>query len=123
MNGSLKVMTVLQCVVSLSFSITSTSLAAAASNPGWQTEWEKTLEAAKKNGQVTVYTKAGYDTAFAAFQKRYPEIKVSSVAGQAVDVTNRLLAERRAQKYLADVFSFGVRSTLSLWVPRGSKTA
>ena len=80
----------------------------------WEDEWKNTLDAAKKEGQITVYTKAGYDNAFAAFQKKYPEIKVNAVAGQAADVTNRLLAERRAQKYLADVFSFGVRSTLSL---------
>jgi iron(III) transport system substrate-binding protein len=105
-------MTVLQYIALLAFCISSP--AAAASTPSWQAEWEKNLDAAKKEGQVSVYTKAGYDNAFAAFQKRYPEIKVTSVAGQAVDVTNRLLAERRAQKFLADVFSFGVRSTLSL---------
>jgi ABC-type Fe3+ transport system substrate-binding protein len=101
------------------FSCLISSPAVAASSPSWQSEWEKTLDAAKKEGQVGVYTKAGYDKAFAAFQKRYPEIKVTSVAGQAVDVTNRLLAERRAQKYLADVFSFGVRSTLSLLSANG----
>jgi ABC-type Fe3+ transport system substrate-binding protein len=106
------VMTVLQWIILLSLFLSSP--ATAASSPGWQTEWEKNLDLAKKEGQVVVYTKAGYDKAFAAFHKRYPEIKVTSVAGQAVDVTNRLLAERRAQKYLADVFSFGVRSTLSL---------
>jgi iron(III) transport system substrate-binding protein len=106
------VMMVLQRIALLSLFISSPT--AAASSSGWQAEWEKTLDLAKKEGQISVYTKAGYDKAFAAFQKRYPEIKVTSVAGQAVDVTNRLLAERRAQKYLADVFSFGVRSTLSL---------
>jgi ABC-type Fe3+ transport system substrate-binding protein len=106
------VMTLLPLIALFFFLISSPAVAA--SSPGWQSEWEKTLDAAKKEGQVSVYTKAGYDKAFAAFQKRYPEIKVTSVAGQAVDVTNRLLAERRAQKYLADVFSFGVRSTLSL---------
>lgn len=105
----LQKLTELVRLVSISFLISSP--AAAASSP---TDWEKTVEAAKKEGQITVYTKAGYDNAFAAFQKRYPEIKINAVAGQAADVTNRLLAERRAQKYLADVFSFGVRSTLSL---------
>jgi iron(III) transport system substrate-binding protein len=109
MRGLPKAITLAVWLVSISFLITSP--AAAASSP---TEWEKTVEAAKREGQITVYTKAGYDAAFAAFQKRYPEIKINSVAGQAADVTNRLLAERRAQKYLADVFSFGVRSTLSL---------
>jgi len=80
----------------------------------WQSEWEATVEAAKKEGQVSVYLKAGYDLVFGAFQKKYPEIKVNSVAGQAVDITNRLIAERRAEKYLADVFTLGVRSAQSL---------
>ena len=93
--------------------------AAAVSAPNWQSEWEKALEAAKKEGQVAVYTKVGYDGVFAAFQKKYPEIKVVSVAGQAADITNRLIAERRAEKYIADVFSFGVRSTQSLMQIKG----
>jgi ABC-type Fe3+ transport system substrate-binding protein len=117
MHRSRTVVTVLQWAALLFFF--GSSPAAAASSPAGQNEWEKTLEAAKKEGQVSVYTKSGYDKAFAAFQKKYPEIKVNSVAGQAADVTNRLLAERRAQKYLADVFSFGVRSTLSLLTANG----
>ena len=105
-------MTLLLWMASLSFLMT--SLAAAASSPNWQTEWEKTVEAAKKEGQVAVYIKAGYDGVFPAFQKKYQDIKIVSVAGQAADITNRVIAERRAEKYLADVFSFGVRSATSL---------
>ncbi|HEY2990380.1 MAG TPA: extracellular solute-binding protein [Candidatus Binatia bacterium] len=90
------------------------SSAEAASSPNWQADWEKTVESAKKEGQVAVYIKVGYDGVFPAFQKKYPAIKVVSVAGQAADITNRLVAERRAEKYLADVFSFGVRSALTL---------
>jgi hypothetical protein len=52
------------------------------------------VEAAKKEGQVAVYLKVGYDLVFGAFQKKYPEIKVNSIAGQAADITNRLIAER-----------------------------
>ena len=54
----------------------------------WQADWERTVEAAKKEGQVVVYIKAGYDGVFAAFQKSYPDIKVVSVPGQAADITN-----------------------------------
>jgi len=112
MRKSRTTMTLLLWMASLSFLMT--SLAAAASSPNWQTEWEKTVEAAKKEGQVAVYIKAGYDGVFPAFQKKYPDIKIVSVAGQAADITNRLIAERRAEKYLADVFSFGVRSATGL---------
>src|SRR5713226_1390465 len=108
MRKSRTPMTLLLWMASLSFLMT--SFAAAASSPNWQTEWEKTVEAAKKEGQVAVYIKAGYDGVFPAFQKKYQDIKIVSVAGQAADITNRLIAERRAEKYLADVFSFGVRS-------------
>ena len=110
MSGS-RMLRLLGWLALLASSVTS---AAAAPAPNWQSEWEKALEAAKKEGQVAVYTKAGYDGVFPAFQKKYPEIKVISVAGQAADITNRLIAERRAEKYIADVFSFGVRSTQSL---------
>ncbi len=75
---------------------------------GWQAEWEKTLAAAKREGQVTVYIKVGYNGVFPLFQKRFPEIKVVGVTGQSFQVTQRILAERRAHKHLADVFIQGV---------------
>lgn len=87
---------------------------AAGAASSWQVEWEKTLEAARKEGQVTVYFKAGYDGVVPAFQKKYPKIKVVTVAGEAADMTNRLLAERRAEKYIADVFTIGIRSAQSV---------
>ena len=80
--------------------------AADAKKPGWQLEWEKTLEAAKKEGQVTVYI-SGYEEVLPDFQKEYPEIKVIAVTGRGSQISQRLLAERRAEKYLADVVSSG----------------
>ena len=62
MNGS-RMLAVLGWLALFLFSVAST--AAAASAPTWQSEWEKALEAAKKEGQVAVYTKAGYDGVFA----------------------------------------------------------
>ena len=79
-----------------------------------QAEWEKTLSAAKKEGRVNVYIKTGYDAALRTFQKRYPEIKLVSVAGQTRHITQRLLVERRAGKHIADVYSAGVRSVNDL---------
>lgn len=112
MRGLRKFLALLFTIASQYVFITDPAVGAAPAN--WQTEWEKTLDAAKKEGQVVVYIKAGYDGVFPVFQKKYPEIKIVSVAGQAADITNRLIAERRAEKYLADVFSFGVRSAASL---------
>jgi iron(III) transport system substrate-binding protein len=77
--------------------------------PAWQLEWKKTIESAKKEGQVNVHLKVGYDGVFPAFMRRFPEINVIGVAGQVNDIGQRLLAERRAEKYLADVVSLGIR--------------
>src|SRR5215470_9078746 len=51
---------------------------AAQVNPAWQQEWEKTVEAARKEGQVTVYI-SGYDAVLPDFEKEYPDIKVVAV--------------------------------------------
>lgn len=75
----------------------------------WQAEWERVLEAAKQEAQVNVYIKIGYDGVFPAFKKRFPAIRVVGVTGQVLDVGQRILAERRAGKYLADVVSLGIR--------------
>lgn len=77
--------------------------AGAAVEPGWQAEWKKTVEAAKKEGQIHVYIFGGQSALpieAGVFQKRYPEIKVVMASGDPVP---RILAERRAEKYLADV--------------------
>jgi len=83
--------------------------------PAWQTEWEKTMEAAKKEGQVNLYI-TGYGAVLNAgvFQKRYPEIRVVGVRGQRNQIVQRVLAERRAGKYFADVVSAGLRTNYSL---------
>lgn len=71
----------------------------------WQVEWEKTMEAAKKEGQVNIYPAHNQATIIDAgiFQKRYPEIKVVQVVLQGAPQIQRILSERRAGKYLADV--------------------
>lgn len=74
--------------------------------PAWQVEWEKTLAAAKKEGQVTIYI-SGYDAVIPLFQKEYPDIKVVSVAAPGVQLGQRVMAEQRAGKYIVDVVSAG----------------
>jgi ABC-type Fe3+ transport system substrate-binding protein len=79
---------------------------AAQSKPAWQQEWEKILDAAKKEGQVAVYI-SGYEEVLPEFQKEYPDIKLISVTGRGSQLAQRLLAERRGDKFLADVFNSG----------------
>jgi len=79
---------------------------AAQANPSWQQEWEKTIEAAKREGQVVIYI-SGYEAVLPDFEKEFPDIKVVAVTMRGNQLGQRLLAERRAEKYLADVVSSG----------------
>ena len=79
---------------------------AAQAKPAWQQEWQKTLEAAKKEGQVAVYI-SGYEAILPDFEKEFPDIKVIAVTGRGNQLGPRLLAERRAEKFIADVSSTG----------------
>jgi iron(III) transport system substrate-binding protein len=81
---------------------------------GWQIEWEKTLEAAKKEGQLVIYGGSDYDLLFAEFQKRYPEIKVVSVIVTGREVAQRMMTERRAGKYLVDLYLDGASTAYSV---------
>ena len=83
------------------------TVASAGEAPKWQDDWEKTLQAAKKEGQLVLYGSADYEKLFAEFNKKYPEIKIVGVFGRGADVAKRFMAERRAEKYLADLYVNG----------------
>jgi iron(III) transport system substrate-binding protein len=74
----------------------------------WQVDWEKTLQAAKKEGRLVLYGSADFEILFAEFNKKYPEIKVTGVFGRGADVAKRFMAERRAEKHLADLYVNGM---------------
>ena len=92
------------------------SVQGAGSKSTRQAKWEETVAAAKKEGQVNVYIYWGAVLDTGVFQKAYPEIKVVGVTGRGSQLTQRILAERRAGKYLADIYSAG-SSNLALWRP------
>src|SRR5262249_498022 len=79
---------------------------AAQANPAWQQEWEKTLEAAKKEGQVTIYI-SGYEAVLPDFEREFPDIKVVAVAMRGNQLGQRLLAERPPRQYIPDPVSSG----------------
>ncbi len=71
----------------------------------WEAEWRKTIEAAKKEGQLAVsHTRGPFDQVFADFSKRHPEIKIVSISGRGGDLISRIMAERRAEKYVTDIY-------------------
>ena len=77
----------------------------------WKEEWEKALRAADAEGQLVIYGCCyEYDRILEGFKKKYPKIKVTTVLGSGGQLGSRILAERRGEKYLADVFSAGANT-------------
>lgn len=81
----------------------------ASAQSDWKKEWERTVAAGEKEGQVTVYGPPGrqYQDAISSFSESQRRIKLNYVPGSGTDNAQRLFAERRAGKYLADAFVGG----------------
>jgi len=88
------------------------------SQEDWRRAWEKTLAAAQKEGQLNFYGNHAYPPIIREFRKKYPRIKVVEVTGTASQIATRLLAERRAGKYLGDVYAASPGSAYRLLIPR-----
>ncbi len=83
----------------------------------WKSKWEKTVKMAEEEGRLNLYVFSEGPVTFetlAAFQKAYPRIKVTSVKGRGSQLVLRVMAERRAEKYLADVYTGGKSSVYSV---------
>ena len=99
--------------------VTSRAGSAAESRPTWQVEWEKTLKAAEAEGEVTVYVVDYPRLTVSQFQKAYPKIKLNLVDGPSGPaLSSRLMAERRAGKYQADLYIGGQGITCFSFVSR-----
>src|SRR6266498_3865338 len=81
----------------------------AAESSGSRGEWEKAVEAAKKEGQLTIYH-WGSPLILEArlFQKAYPEIKLTTVTGIGTQLMQRIMAERRGEKFIPDIYIAGI---------------
>jgi hypothetical protein len=70
--------------------VPSTTLFSAELSPSWKTRWEKTVEAAKKEGQISVYGSDTFELFLkSAFQKKYPEIKIGFVEVSGFSILRR----------------------------------
>ena len=96
--------------------IRSDSLAADAVG-AWQDEWNRTLKAAEQEGQLILYSLSEIGEAISntGFQKKFPKIKVSVVTARGGEHVSRIMAERRAGKFLADVGNLGNTSPYTLY--------
>ncbi len=84
-------------------------------SPNPRSDWERTVEAAKKEGQLTLYHwGAPLMLDAGAFQKAYPEIKVNVVSAMSTELMQRILAERRGEKFIPDVYIAGIATMVVL---------
>ncbi len=84
-------------------------------------EWEKVLEAAKKEGTVSVVGAVGSnrrDVLIQPFEKKYG-IKVDFWGDRGSSAGPKLSAERNAGKFLWDIYIAGTSGALSLLLPSG----
>jgi iron(III) transport system substrate-binding protein len=95
-------------------------IAIAAEAPKWQTEWQRTIEGAKKEGQLSLYggQEITHPDIVAAFNKEFPFIKVLTTSGRGGDLLARIISERRADKYLADVIATGPNGPRMLYLAK-----
>jgi iron(III) transport system substrate-binding protein len=96
------------CVVSPLFAA---SAGAADGKPAWQVIWEKTVAAAKKEGKLNFYVgRYGTEPLLNEFRKEFPEIQLITVNGTGNSLGTRIIAEIRAGKFVADLFSGGANT-------------
>jgi len=74
----------------------------------WQSDWDRTLNAAQQEGEIVVYSTNSTEPVFReVFQKKFPKIKVTTVTGRGFQLGQKVLAERRAGKFIPDIFVQG----------------
>jgi iron(III) transport system substrate-binding protein len=91
---------------------------AAESKPNWQSEWERTVHAAKKEGALSLYLFQGEGELAAMaqlFQKKFPEINVVTTPGRGNTFAPRIMAERRAGIYLVDAYIAGATTAYEVF--------
>ena len=96
-------------------------LAAQSVKPNWQSEWDKTVEAAKKEGKVVVSIPASTELRGAiekSFEKRYG-IDVEPVVGRASTLVRKMIDEAKAGVRYMDAHMGGSESIVTGMLPEG----
>src|SRR5262249_8636793 len=105
-------------VAGLMMSITSIAslVVAAESKTAWQADWEKTVKAAEEERELAIYITQAFEPVFReAFQKKYPKIKVTVVTGRGPELSQRVMSERRAGRYIVDLYISGNITPLTVF--------
>jgi iron(III) transport system substrate-binding protein len=84
-----------------------------------EAEWSQTVAAAKKEGKVSVflYQRENIEATVRVFEKKFPEIQVVTASTPAAETGPRLMAERRAGKFLWDICICGPTTPFGVLYP------
>ena len=89
---------------------------AAESKPAWQADWDKTIKAAEEEGALTIYMTQAFEPVFRdGFQKKYLKIKVTMATGRGPELSQRVMSERRAERFAVDLYISGNISPLTVF--------
>jgi iron(III) transport system substrate-binding protein len=95
----------------ISFLVISSPAQTVAQSGDWDKEWKMTMQAAKKEGKLVFHSGNSVEPCFNEFQKKFPEIKVTRMLTHGGSSAHeRLIAERRAGVYVADIVHLGAGS-------------
>lgn len=123
MSGPCRLLILSALFFVVSFAVSMAQPSQPRSKSGWQAEWERVLIAAKEEGNVAVLGPPGNDVRRALtepFEKSFPGIKVEYSGAAGPKMSPRLLAERRAGHYLADLHVGNPGTTLTTLLPPGA---
>lgn len=92
-----------------------------ASKPGWQLEWDKVVEAGKKEGKVVVSVPASPEVRKGledGLKKRFG-IEVETVAARGASIVRKIIEESRAGIHYFDLHVGGSESVVTGFLPEG----
>ena len=94
----------------------------AAQSSNWKADWEATIKAAEKEGQLVIYGPRGRDQEILyseIFTKAFPKIRVQYTPGRLSQVISRLMAEQRAGVRQVDLLLGGTDVLLGTFKDKG----
>jgi iron(III) transport system substrate-binding protein len=95
--------------------------APATSGADWQAEWQKVIEAAKKEKLVIVTHPGGdYQALMAAFQKDFPGIEVEHTGARPSDISPKIITEQQNGVYNWDVMAATTSNMNNVLLPAGA---
>ena len=100
----------------------SAAISFAGQAPNWKADWDATVRAAEKEGQLVIYGPRGRDQEMLyseIFPKAFPKIRVLYTPGRLSEVTSRLMAEQRAGVRQVDLLLGGTDTLLGTFKDKG----